>query len=67
MKEKERKPLKARKCYGHLGGTLGERLFTRLVELEWLQTDEEKTTVYILTAKGIAQLEKLGVDVYERR
>jgi len=35
------KQLKGRSCYGHLGGTLGERLFVRLLELGWFERDEE--------------------------
>jgi hypothetical protein len=56
------KLLKARKCYGHLGGTLGERLFRRFVELGWFELDPGKTTVYAITERGKAELEKLGVD-----
>ena len=61
------KQLKARSCYGHLGGTLGERLFTRLLELGWLEPDEGKSTVYKLTPLGEKQFSKMGVDIYEKR
>jgi hypothetical protein len=61
------KQLKARTCYGHLGGTLGERLFTRLLELGWLEPDEGKSTVYKLTPLGEKQFSELGVDIYEKR
>ena len=67
MKNKPPKMLKARVCYGHLGGTLGERLFNRLVELEWLKPDRDKATVYELTEEGIKQMINLGVNIYERR
>ncbi len=67
MEKKSPKLLKARVCYGHLGGTLGERLFNRLVELQWLQPDPDKTTVYELTEDGIRQMTKLGVNIYEGR
>jgi hypothetical protein len=67
MQNRKTKALAARLCFGHLGGTLGERFFTRLVELGWFRRDGDKTTVYEVTALGIEELEKLGVDVYERR
>ena len=61
------KQLKARSCYGHLGGTLGERLFTRLLELGWLEPDEGKSTVYKLTPLGEKHFSELGVNIYEKR
>jgi hypothetical protein len=61
------KQLKARSCYGHLGGTLGERLFTRLLELKWFEREEGKTTVYKVTPLGEEKLSELGVDIYEKR
>ncbi|MGE5381419.1 MAG: hypothetical protein ACM3NT_10190 [Methylocystaceae bacterium] len=67
MSDKEQKIISGRKCYGHLGGTLGERLFQRLIELEWFTPEGEKTTVYQITDKGKVELEKLGVDIYSRR
>lgn len=68
MKEKTvHKQLKGRSCYGHLGGTLGERLFVRLLELGWFEKDEGKTTVYKVTQLGEEKLAELGVDIYEKR
>jgi hypothetical protein len=61
------KQLKARSCYGHLGGTLGERLFTRLLELKWFEREEGKTTVYKVTPLGEEKLSELGVNIYEKR
>lgn len=57
------KKLKARKCYGHLGGRLGELLFERLVELGWFQPEEGKATVYEITEKGRQELGRLGVKL----
>jgi predicted transcriptional regulator len=54
--------LKARRCYGHLGGKLGEQLFERLIELEWFKLEEGKSTVYQITEKGYEELKKLGVN-----
>lgn len=61
-----RKMLKGRTCYGHLGGTLGERLFQQLVALGWFEPEEGKTTVYKVTPLGEEKLAALGVDVHER-
>lgn len=63
MKSCSGKEIKGRKCYGHLGGKLGELLFIRLVEMEWLKLEEGKSTVYEITAKGYNELEKLGVKL----
>lgn len=65
--EKPRKQLKGRSCYGHLGGTLGERLFVRLLELGWFEQDGEKATVCKVTALGEEKLVELGVEIYEKR
>lgn len=65
--EESKKVLKARSCYGHLGGTLVDRLFARMLALGWLERDESKTTVYSLTEKGMGELTDLGVDIYEKR
>ena len=59
--------LKARSCYGHLGGTLGERLFEQLLLLGWFERDDSKTTVYIITPLGEKNLTELGVNVYEKK
>ena len=61
------KTLKARSCYGHLGGTLGDRLFEQLLALGWFERDENKATVYNITDKGKAELTALGVNIYENR
>jgi len=59
--------LKGRTCYGHLGGTLGGRLFERMLALGWLEREGDKATVYRLTAQGERALLELGVDIFERR
>lgn len=61
------RPLKAKTCYGHLGGTLGNRLFERMLELGWFKQEEGKSTVYTLTEIGDKALREFGVDVYEKR
>jgi len=67
MKNNELTPLKARVCYGHLGGTLGERILQRFIELAWLERDGEKATVYTLTEEGRKQLTGLGINIYKGR
>ncbi len=54
---------KARTCYGHLGGKLGQLIFERLIELEWFQLEDGKSTVYQVTEKGYQELRKLGVPL----
>lgn len=67
MDDREAKLLCAKGCYGHLGGTLGNRLFERLIALGWFRRQEGRSTTYEITEKGIQELERLGVDVYARR
>lgn len=62
-----RKPLKGRSCYGHLGGTLGDRLFERLIALGWFEREEGKSTVYSVTPLGAEKLAELGVDIEAKR
>ncbi len=62
MKETGIGNLTARSCYGHLGGKLGNRLFERFLELGWFELLEGKATVYKVTEKGYAELEKLGIN-----
>ncbi len=67
MNETSPELLKAKSCYGHLGGTLGNRLFERLLELGWFERDEDKTTVFSLTELGKMEFLKLDIDIYKRR
>ncbi len=55
--------LTAKKCYGHIGGRLGDRIFTRLIALGWFEPEEGLRTVYSITEKGRRELRKLGVDL----
>ena len=61
------KRLKGRSCYGHLGGTLGDRLFVRMIELGWFEQEEGRSTVYTVTPLGEERLGELGVEVWEKR
>lgn len=65
--KKVHKQLKGRACYGHLGGTLGSRLFERLLALGWFEQEQGKTTVYKVTPIGKEKLTELGIDIYEKR
>lgn len=57
--------LKVKCCYGHLGGTLGNRLFERLVEKGWFRPDEDAKT-FSVTELGLEELKKLGVNPYRK-
>jgi hypothetical protein len=61
-----KKLLTAKPCFEHLGGTLGCRLFQRLVELGWFEPAGDGTRNYAITETGRARLEELGVDVYAK-
>ncbi len=66
MNDNSNKILKAKSCYGHLGGTLGNRLFERLLELNWFEQEEGMATVYRLTETGKQEFARLGVDFMKR-
>jgi predicted transcriptional regulator len=66
MENQSQKILKAKSCYGHLGGTLGNRLFERLLDLNWFEREEDTSTVYRLTEKGKEEFTRLGVDFIKK-
>lgn len=66
MSPNKAKQLKAKCCYEHLGGTLGGRLFARLIELGWFEPDKEHPREYEITQLGMEEFIKLGVDPFER-
>lgn len=49
--------------YEHIGSVLGALLMEKMIELEWLRKRDEKN--FLLTDKGLAGLESLGV-VFKR-
>ena len=57
--------LKAKPCFEHLGGTLGCRLFQRLLELGWFELAADGTRNFALTETWKLEFEKLGVDIYD--
>ena len=67
MEERTPLPLSAKCCYEHLGGTLGCRLFHRMVELGWFEEKDDTPRHYSITPLGIDEFIKLGVDPYERK
>ncbi len=65
MDQINHKCIKAKKCYGHLGGKLGDRIFERMLELRWFARDGEMKTVYVVTKKGQKELNRLGINFEE--
>lgn len=57
------KRMTGRKCYDHLGGNLGEALLNFYIENGWIELEEGKSTIYIITEKGYAEFEKMGLHV----
>lgn len=66
MPAKKTLQLKAKCCYEHLGGTLGNRLFNRLVELGWFEQNISNQKEYEITELGMQELIRLGVDPFEK-
>ena len=67
MPSKKEELLKAKCCYEHLGGTLGNRLFNRFVELGWFEKSLSNQKEFEITELGMKELIELGVDPFERR
>ena len=67
MAEGTEKLLAAKACYGHLGGTLGNRLFERMLALGWFEQKDGTSTAYVLTETGREAMIRLGVDIYTRK
>jgi len=65
MENGDKKVLTAKPCFEHLGGTLGCKLFARLIELGWFEPARDGTRYYVVTETGRENLEKLGVDIYD--
>jgi predicted transcriptional regulator len=61
--ENKKTIMTGRKCYDHLGGKLGAKLFHYLVENQIIELDREKRTVYIITEKGNEWLKKIGLNI----
>jgi len=57
------KKMTGRKCYDHLGGKLGAELFELYLNQEWIALDEGKTTVYVITEKGLDEFNKIGLHI----
>lgn len=54
------KKMKGRKCYDHLGGKLGTELLEFYLSQGWIELDEGKSTVYVITEKGYDEFKKIG-------
>jgi DNA-binding transcriptional ArsR family regulator len=55
----------ARTCYDHMAGSVAVQLHDRLFAMDWLQTDADDTSHYVLSEQGKNALSKLGVDLPE--
>ena len=55
--------LLGKKCYNHLGGKLGATLFDFLVAEEWITLKEGSDSHYVVTEKGYANFEKIGLEL----
>lgn len=57
----KRKEITGRKCYDHLGGKLGSELLAFFVKQGWIELDEGKSTVYVITQKGCEKFGEMGL------
>lgn len=58
--------ISGRKCYDHLGGKLGSRLFDMMIEKEWIKLEDGKSTVFEITEQGAKGLLAIGVDINKK-
>jgi len=52
-------------CYDHLGGKLGSLLFDFYVSNDWIEREEGKKSVYVVTEKGKFEFMKMGLKIPE--
>jgi len=52
-----------RRCYDHLGGRLGSELLEFYLGQGWIELDEGKSTVYVITEKGYEEFRKMGLNI----
>ena len=57
------KKMTGRKCYDHLGGNLGAELLKFYLEQGWIELEKGKSTVYIITEKGYAAFNGIGLSI----
>ena len=55
--------LTGKKCYNHLGGSLGATLFEFLVQEGWIASKEETPNTYEITEKGREGFRQMGLDL----
>ena len=59
---KQEKRVTGRKCYDHLGGSLGAMLFELYLQNGWIVLEEGKSTVYAITPRGIDAFRQMGLS-----
>jgi hypothetical protein len=55
--------LTGRKCYDHLGGRLGAKLYDKMMEQGWINMVEGRSTVCELTDAGKEKFKELGIPL----
>lgn len=61
MSDKTIKP--AKKCYGHIGGKLGELLLETFASKKWISKNNSTDKHFYITELGEKEFTKLGVDL----
>jgi hypothetical protein len=61
--EDKKHVMTGRKCYDHLGGKLGAKLFDCLIENKIIELEGDKKTVYIVTEKGKEWFQEIGLNI----
>ena len=61
MKASEKKTAKL--CYEHIGGKLGNLLLEQFVQKGWLAKEQPTDKNFYITAIGMQEFTKLGIDL----
>lgn len=56
-------PMVGKQCYHHLGGKLGDTLFSFLVQSEWIVPEDAASKVYVITEKGYEGFRQMGLEL----
>lgn len=53
----------AKRCFGHIGGKLGELLLETFIEKKWIAKESPEKKHFYITEKGQEEFARMGLDL----
>ena len=53
----------AKRCFGHIGGKLGELLLETFIEKKWIAKESPENKHFYITEKGQEEFATMGLDL----